>query len=145
MFSATISTLDGADIFRYQNKKQSLKAAETHLQRVIDSQVFKDFVNEFNNQFVDLTVKNIKEFIVSEIRESNQKILHSHSVIKSRYRDFCGELYLSGLSTTWKMLINTEILQAYSELELLTENKIKTVAKYQKYFPCCTFNDCFLL
>ena len=125
----------------YQNKKQSLKAAETHLQRVIDSQVFKDFVNEFNNQFVDLTVKNIKEFIVSEIRESNQKILHSHSVIKSRYRDFCGELYLSGLSTTWKMLINTEILQAYSELELLTENKIKTVAKYQKYFPCCTFND----
>lgn len=82
-----------------------------------------------------MTVKNIKEFIVSEIKESNQEILHSHSANKSRYRDFCGELYLSGLSTTWKMLINTEILQAYSELELLTENKIKTVAKYQKYFP----------
>ena len=125
----------------YQNKQQSLKDAETHIKKIITSQVFKDFVNEFNNQFVDLTVKNIKNFIVSEIKESNQRILSIHSVNKSRYRDFCGELYLSGLSTTWQMLINTEILQAYSELELLAENRIKTVAKFQKYFPYCIIND----
>lgn len=123
-----------------QNKKQALKDAEKHIRNIIDSKILKDFADEFNNQFASLSVKNVKEFIVNEIKNGNESFNSGNTIEKSRY-SFRGELYLSGLSTTWKMLVNAEILQAYSELELLTENKIKVVKKFEKYFPLCKFND----